>query len=112
MNQSWLGVITAAKMEIPTIAYRRFFRSVFVESAPTGQLFASPEHPYTRGLLASSPRMRGNRGVLPAIRGQPPALGAAPLIRLREEVVLVARADHPDIRASAYGKLHEVSPRP
>ncbi|MFI5047502.1 MAG: ABC transporter ATP-binding protein [Acidimicrobiia bacterium] len=53
-----------------------------VESAPTDALFAAPRHPYTRGLLASSPRLSGARGPargsLPAIPGQPPALGAVP----------------------------------
>jgi oligopeptide/dipeptide ABC transporter ATP-binding protein len=49
-----------------------------VESAATSELFDTPRHPYTRGLLESSPRMRGGRGVLPAIPGQPPALGALP----------------------------------
>jgi oligopeptide/dipeptide ABC transporter ATP-binding protein len=49
-----------------------------VESAPTRDLFTSPRHPYTRGLLASSPRLHAARGVLPAISGQPPALGAVP----------------------------------
>jgi peptide/nickel transport system ATP-binding protein len=30
-----------------------------VEEAPTGQLFANPSHPYTQGLFASVPRIRG-----------------------------------------------------
>jgi peptide/nickel transport system ATP-binding protein len=32
-----------------------------VEQAPAGQLFRSPEHPYTRRLLASAPTMRTDR---------------------------------------------------
>ncbi len=44
-----------------------------VESAPAEQLFATPRHPYTKGLLASMPRLDGPPGgPLPAIEGQPP----------------------------------------
>src|SRR6185312_13447150 len=44
-----------------------------VEEAPVEQLFASPRHPYTRGLLASLPdRHSTPRQTLPAIAGQPP----------------------------------------
>jgi oligopeptide/dipeptide ABC transporter ATP-binding protein len=45
-----------------------------VEQAPVAALFASPAHPYTRGLLASIPG--GGRGtLLRAIPGTVPALG-------------------------------------
>jgi oligopeptide transport system ATP-binding protein len=50
-----------------------------VESARTEDLFASPQHPYTRGLLASTPRLDSpTGGALPAIAGQPPNLQALP----------------------------------
>jgi oligopeptide/dipeptide ABC transporter ATP-binding protein len=46
-----------------------------VEQAPVAALFASPAHPYTRGLLASIPG--GTRGgLLKAIPGTVPALGS------------------------------------
>jgi peptide/nickel transport system ATP-binding protein len=32
-----------------------------VEQAPTAQLFHSPQHPYTRRLLASAPTMHSDR---------------------------------------------------
>jgi oligopeptide/dipeptide ABC transporter ATP-binding protein len=48
------------------------------ERAPAASLFASPRHPYTRGLIASSPRLGVARGRLITIPGQPPALGALP----------------------------------
>lgn len=43
-----------------------------VEEAPTAALFATPAHPYTRGLLASLPRLRGPRQPLLAIPGNVP----------------------------------------
>jgi len=47
-----------------------------VEHAPTEQLFASPSHPYTRGLLASVPKLTGEKKRLAPIPGTvpPPAL--------------------------------------
>jgi oligopeptide/dipeptide ABC transporter ATP-binding protein len=47
-----------------------------VESAPTRELFARPSHPYTRGLLASVPRVDGVLAArLRSIPGQPPSVG-------------------------------------
>jgi oligopeptide transport system ATP-binding protein len=49
-----------------------------VEEAPVSSLFASPAHPYTKGLIASIPRL-GHRGErLPTLRGTPPTLAAPP----------------------------------
>ncbi len=46
-----------------------------VESAPVNQIFDSPAHPYTTGLLASIPRLDEGRGArLTPIKGQPPDL--------------------------------------
>jgi len=41
------------------------------------EIFRNPQHPYTRGLLASMPRT-GERGRLRAIEGAVPVLGALP----------------------------------
>jgi oligopeptide transport system ATP-binding protein len=50
-----------------------------VESAPAMQLYSNPSHPYTRGLLASIPRLDGDtRKRLVPIEGQPPNLAALP----------------------------------
>jgi len=49
-----------------------------VEEASTAALFASPGHPYTRGLLASIPRLRGPRQPLRAIPGNVPVPGQWP----------------------------------
>jgi len=49
-----------------------------VEEAPVDELFYDPRHPYTRGLLDSTPRLAGSvhaaDGRLKAIPGQPPSL--------------------------------------
>jgi oligopeptide/dipeptide ABC transporter ATP-binding protein len=46
-----------------------------VEVAPTGQIFSTPRHPYTRGLLDAIPRMTegADDGRKPAIAGDPPS---------------------------------------
>ena len=49
-----------------------------VEEAPTGQLFARPSHPYTRGLFASVPRISGPVQRLTPIRGTVPPPTAWP----------------------------------
>ncbi|MEZ5987967.1 MAG: ABC transporter ATP-binding protein [Planctomycetota bacterium] len=46
-----------------------------VEEATTDALFADPRHPYTRGLLASVPRLDHDGGELYQIPGRPPDLG-------------------------------------
>jgi oligopeptide/dipeptide ABC transporter ATP-binding protein len=45
-----------------------------IEVAPTETLFASPQHPYTQGLLAAIPRMTFTaEGDVPAVKGDPPS---------------------------------------
>ena len=49
-----------------------------VEEAPVQALFDDPRHPYTRGLLASVPRVDLERGLLPSIPGSVPDLAQLP----------------------------------
>ncbi len=44
-----------------------------VESAPTRELFRAPQHPYTRGLLRSLPRLDGDADALTPIPGSVPS---------------------------------------
>ena len=49
-----------------------------VESAPSEQLFRSPQHPYTVGLMASFPPLTGTVERLTGIPGSPPDLANPP----------------------------------
>lgn len=50
-----------------------------VEMAPVQDLFSRPNHPYTRALLKTIPRLNGERAPkLEVIEGQPPILRAEP----------------------------------
>ena len=50
-----------------------------VEHAPVKDLFANPQHPYTRALLKTIPKISGDRETrLKVIEGQPPIMFGAP----------------------------------
>jgi oligopeptide/dipeptide ABC transporter ATP-binding protein len=49
-----------------------------VEDGPIERIFANPQHPYTRGLLAAVPRVDQTRVRLTSIPGTPPAPRARP----------------------------------
>ena len=48
------------------------------ESGPTRQIFASPLHPYSRGLLEAFPGIKGPKVPLKGIPGSPPDLSVIP----------------------------------
>ena len=65
-----LGVVAEVTDEIAVMYAGRI-----VERAPTTELFAAPQHPYTWGLLRSIPRLDTPRGEeLVPIEGRPPSL--------------------------------------
>jgi len=65
-----LGVVAEMTHEIAVMYAGRI-----VERAPTADLFASPQHPYTWGLLRSIPRLDASRDEqLVPIDGRPPSL--------------------------------------
>jgi oligopeptide transport system ATP-binding protein len=63
-----LGVVAGMTQRINVM-----YAGLVVETAPTGELFANPSHPYTVGLLHSIPRMEQDRpqSLIP-IEGIPP----------------------------------------
>jgi peptide/nickel transport system ATP-binding protein len=68
-----LGVISEIADEIVVMYAGRI-----VERARAETLFEAPRHPYTRGLLATRPRIGDRRERLPAISGQVPDLARLP----------------------------------
>ena len=65
-----------------------------VETAPAADLFRDPQHPYTKGLLLSMPRLdEAVATELATIPGQPPNLQALPRgLRVRRPLPLRVRA--------------------
>ncbi len=83
-----------------------------VEHAPIRELFGNPQHPYTRALLETIPKVRGPRDHrLRVIEGQPPVLGAAPTacpFRLRCPRRM-ERCDHENPIRLPVGPNHDVA---
>ncbi len=69
-----LGVIAAVADRVMVM-----YGGQVVEHAPVKDLFADPQHPYTRALLKTIPSISGKREArLQVIEGQPPILTSAP----------------------------------
>jgi len=70
-----LGVVAGTCQQVNVM-----YAGHVVESAPVKQIFETPAHPYTVGLLHSIPRLDDQRGIkLTPIKGQPPDLSKAPV---------------------------------
>jgi peptide/nickel transport system ATP-binding protein len=68
-----LGVVAELAQDVAVMYAGRI-----VEKAPVRELFATPHHPYTIGLLGSIPKMQLEQSRLPAIEGQVPDPLASP----------------------------------
>jgi oligopeptide transport system ATP-binding protein len=69
-----LGVIAAIADRVMVM-----YGGQVVEQAPVKDLFANPQHPYTRALLKTIPSISGKREArLQVIEGQPPIITATP----------------------------------
>jgi oligopeptide transport system ATP-binding protein len=69
-----LGVIAAIADRVMVM-----YGGQVVEQAPVKELFAQPQHPYTRALLKTIPSLHGSRAArLQVIEGQPPIMTEAP----------------------------------
>lgn len=69
--------LALVEQEVDRVAV--MYAGSLVESAPTPVLFASPRHPYTRGLLDCQPKFAAPLTRLPEIGGVVPASDARPL---------------------------------
>jgi oligopeptide transport system ATP-binding protein len=81
-----------------------------VEVAPAAALFADPQHPYTKGLLLSMPRLdEAAAHELTTIPGQPPNLQALPAGCVFADrcpyVFERCRAERPELAAAGSGRL-------
>lgn len=85
------------------------YAGTMVEIAPRKQLYASPRHPYTQALLASSPRPQPNRIRSKSVAGEIPSLlnppSGCPFHTRCPYVMDVCRVDKPLLRLFADGHL-------
>jgi peptide/nickel transport system ATP-binding protein len=73
-----------------------------VEFGPTRQVFDTPAHPYSKGLLDAFPSIKGERKPLEGIPGAPPSLAAMPAGCRFEPRCPVAFADCSTIQPALY----------
>jgi peptide/nickel transport system ATP-binding protein len=68
-----LGVVAGLCQRVAVM-----YAGKIVEEGPIDEMFADPKHPYTRGLLASTPRLDSVAHRLTGIAGSPPRMDAPP----------------------------------
>ena len=69
-----LGVVAGLCQRVAVM-----YAGEIVEEGPIDEMFAQPRHPYTRGLLASTPRLDSLAHRLSGIPGSPPRMDAPPV---------------------------------
>ena len=82
-----------------------------MEKATASALFATPQHPYTQGLLKSVPRLDGGGSKqLYSIPGLPPMLDqlsrGCPFAARCDRVMDICRTDHPGNRSTETHEVH------
>jgi len=102
-----LGVV-AGMCERVNVMYAGFI----IETAPVRQVYASPQHPYTKGLLSSIPRLDAkHKSKLTPIEGLPPDLidlpVGCPFAARCSYVQDICRAERPILRLVTSG--HEAA---
>ncbi|KPH79019.1 dipeptide ABC transporter ATP-binding protein [Bosea vaviloviae] len=96
-------------------------KGVVVETAPAGEIFRNPQHPYTRKLMQATPRIGMSLAdLLPdAAKGPPaqaaaprpaPVAGAEPLMRVENLVKEYPRPETGSFLAKLMGKAEEPKP--
>lgn len=98
-----LGVV-AGMCERVNVMYAGFI----IESAPVRDIYASPQHPYTKGLLGSIPRLDAkSKSKLTPIEGLPPDLidlpKGCPFTARCSYVQDICRTERPELRAVGEG---------
>jgi oligopeptide/dipeptide ABC transporter ATP-binding protein len=94
-----LGVVAETAQRVAVM-----YAGQVVEQAPVAELFAAPQHPYTKGLLASVPRL-GERRTLAPIPGMVPGIFNLPHgCRFRP------RCDKAFLRCEACPPLYQLDP--
>ncbi len=74
-----------------------------VEEAPVKELYANPRHPYTKGLIASVPKLGSKVNTLPSIPGNVPDLSVMPkgckFAPRCQSVMDICRNSEPELKA-------------
>jgi peptide/nickel transport system ATP-binding protein len=89
-----------------------------VERSSAVEVFANPQHPYTKGLIAAFPNIKGDRRMPASIAGNPPNLIRPPTgCRFSDRCYMVqdvCRKDEPpliEVLPGHYAACHFVQPR-